>query len=198
MRIMNNLAPTDAEITEQLLTDGGQWSPHELAEELGRHIDTVYRALDRLGDLVIHEYGDVRLRSKNIAQETLKYIRGAKESFDISLSEAADRMLQAEKVSNGDSAFSRWRETYGVDIESEEGDSDTLSMQYQPSNLQEVRKILRAGANKWSDLTDQTNKTFAFNHDLDITLATGKRLRVQHWSNWFGGMSKKLGDKTFG
>jgi len=197
MRIMNNLAPTDAEITEQLLTDGGQWSPHELADALGRHIDTVYRALNRLGDLVIHEYGDVRLRSKNIAQEILKYVRGAKESFDISLSEAADRMLQAEKASDGDSAFARWREQYGVSIESEEGDSDTLSMQYQPSDLREVREILRAGANKWADLTDQTSKAFAFNHDLDITLASGRRLRIQHWSNWFGGMRTKLGDKTF-
>lgn len=101
-RIMNNPAPTDAEVTEKLLADGGQWSPRDLADELGRHIDTVYRTLQRLGDLVIHEYGDVRLRSKNVAQQILTHLKGAKESFDISLSEAADRMLQADKVDQND------------------------------------------------------------------------------------------------
>ena len=187
MQVVSNLAPTDAETLDKLLADGGQISPADLAEDLGRHIDTIYRALDRLGDIVIHEYGDVRLRSKNIAQEVLKYVQGAKESFEVSMAEAADKLVQAERVADGDSAFARWRETYGVEIETtDEGERDQLSMKYEPSSKHEVREILRSGATYWSQLVDEPARQFALEIQPDIRLADGSRFAPMMWQRMFG------------
>jgi hypothetical protein len=192
MRVVNNLAPTDAETLDKLLADGGQISPASLAEDLGRHIDTIYRALDRLGDIVIHEYGDVRLRSKNIAQEVLKYVQGAKESFEVSMSEAADKLIQAERVAEGDSAFARWRETYGVEIETtDDGERDELSMKYEPSSKHEVREILRAGARYWSQLVDKPPRRFALEVQPSVRLADGSRFAPQFWHRmWKNGVTE--------
>ncbi|KZN23908.1 hypothetical protein A4G99_13845 [Haladaptatus sp. R4] len=186
MRVVPNLAPTDVEIAEELLTDGGQIAPKNLAEDLGRHIDTVYTSLKRLGSIVVHEYGDVRLRSKNVAQEILKYLRGAKESFQVSMSEAADRLVQAEKVVDGDSAFARWRETYGVEFDDREGEPDELTMKYTPESKDEVRRILRTGANRWSQLTGKAVRQFAFEVRPAVRLADGTVFAPQYWVRSFG------------
>lgn len=51
--IADSLSPVEWESLEMLVTDGGKVSPNDIAEQYGRHLDSVRRALDRIDDMVI-------------------------------------------------------------------------------------------------------------------------------------------------
>jgi hypothetical protein len=60
--LRDGLAGSEEAIIKQLVADGGQHSPRDLADESGYHLDTIYRAL-RNNELVAHSYDDVSLRT---------------------------------------------------------------------------------------------------------------------------------------
>jgi len=60
-------SPVEWESLQALVSDGGTLSSGDIADTTGRHVDSVRRALDRLGDMVEKEYGRVSLRSNHIA-----------------------------------------------------------------------------------------------------------------------------------
>jgi hypothetical protein len=98
------LSPIEQEALGTLVTDGGEVSPSDLAEEHDRHYDAVNRALNRMGDLIDREYGRVSLRSTYAAelvhdalQEAESAVSRATEATAHAL-EAADRGLD-EKTS---------------------------------------------------------------------------------------------------
>ncbi|MDF9747942.1 hypothetical protein [Natrinema salsiterrestre] len=66
--LSDGLSPVEWEALETLVTDGGQVSPQDIAEEHGRHVDSVRRALKRIPELVESEYGSVSLRSNHVAE----------------------------------------------------------------------------------------------------------------------------------
>ena len=111
------LSPIEQEALGTLVTDGGEVSPTDLAEEHGRHRDAVYRALGRMADLIDREYGRVSLRSTYAAelvhdalQEAESAVSRATEATAHAL-EAADRGLD-EKTS----AFVAWAEAHDVNF----------------------------------------------------------------------------------
>jgi hypothetical protein len=53
-RHLVDMTPTGRECLKELVSDGGQVSPQDLAEATGRHQDSVYDALARMNDLVTH------------------------------------------------------------------------------------------------------------------------------------------------
>ena len=65
--VVDGFEESDADVLEALVTDGGEVSPGAVAEETGWHVETIYRAIDRLEDLVEHHYGELSLRSHHIA-----------------------------------------------------------------------------------------------------------------------------------
>jgi hypothetical protein len=85
------MSPVEQEIAEYLVTDGGEVSPQEMADENDRNIDSVYRALDRMRDLVNHEYGSVSLESTYLAELVTDAIQQAESA----VSRATDATAQA-------------------------------------------------------------------------------------------------------
>lgn len=61
-------APTDRDVLEYLVTDGGEVSPLSMAEAIDRHEDTVYASLQRMHDLVEHQYDSLALKSTYLAE----------------------------------------------------------------------------------------------------------------------------------
>lgn len=187
LSFVNSANETDQAIVETLVTDGGQISPSELADGLGRHIDTIYRALDRLGEIVDHEYGEVRLASKHVGQKVVGFLDGVREGVSSSLDEVADQLMRAEQVDNGESAWSRWRNLYGVELEDDEGADgrDLLRMGYKPSDKSEAHDLLRAGARYWGQLLDRKAREFAYEFQPVIELADGRRYAPQYLQRAF-------------
>jgi hypothetical protein len=61
------LTPTQTEALDVLVSDGGTVSPGDIAEETGRHVGSVRRALREIEELVEREYDRVSLTSSVIA-----------------------------------------------------------------------------------------------------------------------------------
>ncbi|AFK18645.1 Lrp/AsnC family transcriptional regulator [Haloferax mediterranei ATCC 33500] len=156
-----NMYETDIDLVDELATDGGNWSPAELAEAIGKDIDTVYKSLKRLGDLVIHEYGHVELASKHIANGIVEHIESARRTVEATLEEAADDIIRADTYGGGDGPWERWLRNY-VRGRSDDRDDGRERLELAPQETrQEVKRILRTGAAKWAEVTGNDWKQFA-------------------------------------
>lgn len=177
---------TDAELIDTLLTDGGETSPKELAQSIGVHLDTVYRALKRLSPLVDHTYGEVQLGSKYIAQELTGYIDAVSNSIQSGLENALDGLTRAEAY-EGKNPWSRWLSRYGGKISrTSDADPDELDIGFQPDSLEEARRLLRNGATQWSKLTGEELRQFAFEFDPMVTLTDGSVYAPSHFADALG------------
>jgi hypothetical protein len=177
---------TDAELVDTLLTDGGKTSPKELAESIGVHLDTVYRALKRLDPLIDHTYGEVQLGSKYIAQELTGYIDSVSESIQAGWEKALDGLTRAESYADDD-PWSRWLDRYGGKVSRTEGsDPDDHDIGFKPSNLREARQLIREGARRWAEVTGEQPRRFGFEFDAGITLTDGRRYSPDYLANAFG------------
>ncbi|RDZ39358.1 AsnC family protein, partial [Haloferax sp. Atlit-19N] len=160
-----NLYETDVAITDELVTDGGHISPAELAERIGVHIDTVYRALKRLGDLVIHEYGHVELASKHIAEGIVEHIESARRSVSATLEEATDDIIRADTYGDGNGPWERWLRNYVRDRKERDDGRELLELAPQATR-EEVKRILRTGAAKWAEVTGNDWRQFVREFDV--------------------------------
>jgi predicted transcriptional regulator len=183
---MNQMNSTDAELVDTLLTDGGKRSPKELAESIDIHLDTIYRALKRLSPLVDHTYGEVQLGSKYIAQELTGHIDTVTESIQSGLENALDGLTRAESYADDD-PWSRWLDRYGAKISrTDDADPDELDVGFKPSTIDEARRILREGALKWSQVTDEPIRNFGFEFAPAITTVDGEHYAPKHFADALG------------
>ncbi|WP_049986566.1 DUF7845 domain-containing protein [Halobellus rufus] len=184
--IASQMNTTDTELVETLLTDGGKISPSELAESIGVHLDTIYRALKRLGPLVDHSYGEVQLGSKYIAQELTGYIDSVSQSIQAGWESALDSLTRAESYADDD-PWCRWLDRYGGKISRTEGaDPDDLDIGFNPSTLREARQLLREGARRWAEVTGEPLRQFGFKFAPAITTVDGKRYAPRNFAAALG------------
>ena len=178
---------TDSELVDTLLTDGGKTSPKDLAESIGVHLDTVYRALKRLSPLVDHTYGEVQLGSKYIAQELTGYIDSVSDSIRSGLENALDGITRAKTHGGDDDPWSYWLDRYGGKINRTDGaDPDELEIGFKPANIDEARRLLRSGARQWARVTGAEPRKFAFEFSATITTVDGTVYAPRRFADAFG------------
>ncbi|GGL73703.1 DUF7845 domain-containing protein [Halocalculus aciditolerans] len=115
--IADGLSPVEWESLQTLVADGGRVSPQDIADEHSRHVDSVYRALSRIEDLVDRKYGEVAIRSKHIAKLVHEKVEAAREANREAVQAAAQTMEAAERgFDQAASEFVAWCNRYGVDI----------------------------------------------------------------------------------
>lgn len=94
---------------------GGEVSPREVAEERGWHIETVYRAIERLDDLVEHHYGELSLRSHHIAEKVTEYIQTAREGTKDAAQTLAWSLERDVGLELSNDALLEWFDRFGVE-----------------------------------------------------------------------------------
>lgn len=110
-------SPVEWSTIEHLVADGGSVSPKEIAEDGGHHIDSVYRALERLEEMVDRKYGEVALKSDYVAELVHDAVKEAKESTRRAVATAAKSMEAARRgKSRAMEKFVAWTARYGVDV----------------------------------------------------------------------------------
>jgi len=169
--VRGGLSPIEQEALGTLVTDGGEVSPTDIAENHDRHIDAVYRALNRMGDLVDREYGSVSLRSTYAAE----LVHDALQEAECAVSRATDATAHAlEAAERGldekTSAFVAWAEKHGLNFNEKDSgvrinlgevdpDIDGAGPRDTPKPAKvleaarrEARQLLREGFDLWNDM----------------------------------------------
>lgn len=153
--VADGMAPTDYEVLQTLVTDGGRVSPSDVAKQTGRHQDTVYRALQRMNDLVDHSYGEIQLQSTYISELVADALEEAKSAVARATSAAA----QAEHASSRDgideqtSAFLAWAERYTEMFDERSNEDGGVRLDLgRVDSVRDVRRRLRRGLDLWESM----------------------------------------------
>ena len=162
-QVADGLSPVEWEALEVLVTDGGQVSPQDIAESGGFHRDSVYRALDRMDEIVDQEYGSVSLQSTYVAELVHDAVQSAKERTREAVEAAGKAMNAAERgldertsafVAFASKHFERFTEKEdGLQIEL--GDVEGRTRE---DARREVKKKLREARELWDDMNKDEMK----------------------------------------
>ena len=147
--LADGLSPVDWENLTTLVTDGGELSPADLAEQNDRHVDSVRRSLRRMEELLDREYGRVRLRSPFIAGLLHRKIELAREAARDAAEATAKVAYAAEReLDEHTSAFIAWAAAMGVDVD----DTQDARMKIRTNGFEDshrFRRYLRKGYELW-------------------------------------------------
>jgi predicted transcriptional regulator len=149
--IADGLSPVEWESLEMLVTDGGEVSPNKIADEYGRHPDSVRRALGRIEDLIDRTYDNVSLRSSYVAELVHDAVSRARDANKRAVEAAAKAVEAADRgLDEKTSAFIAWAAKHGVNV-NERGEGLTLHLGEldAESHRKEVRRLLREGLDLW-------------------------------------------------
>jgi len=155
---VGGFSPVEHETLETLVADGGKVSPLDVAEEHGRHIGSVRRAIRRMEDLFAREYGEVSLRSPFVAeliQDAVEQYRNASETLAEVTGQA---LLDAERgVESASSALRAWCAKHGVEVDSRGEAIEAIRLgeverrgPAGSAKLRGVKMLLRKGFDAWT------------------------------------------------
>jgi hypothetical protein len=149
--LTDGLSPVQEESLETLVSDGGEVAPADIADEHGRHVGSVRRALREMDDLVERERARVSLASEYVAEMVHDAVQEARDGIE----RAADTLATAEEAAERGmnetmSAFVSWAARHGIDVEGAREGRMTLRMG-ETRNSQQHRDALRAGFRVWTD-----------------------------------------------
>ncbi len=153
---VGGFSPVEHETLETLVTDGGRVSPLDVAEEHGRHVGSVRRAIRRMEEIFSREYGEVSLRSPYVAelvQDAVEQYRNASETLAEITGQA---LLDAERgVESAASALRAWCAKNGVEVDSRGEAIEAIRLgevqRAGRDGLANVRAELRRGLSAWLD-----------------------------------------------
>lgn len=115
--LADGFSPVEWESLETLVTDGGNVSPANIADQNGRHVDSVRKALGRIPELVEHSYGEVSLRSDYIAEMVSDAVNEARDAVRRAVDAGAKARLAAERGHDFEtSALMAFCAKHGIDV----------------------------------------------------------------------------------
>ena len=161
--VADGMSPVEWEALEVLVTDGGKVAPTDIAESGGFHIDSVYRALDRIDQMIQREYGSVELQSSYVGELVHDAVTSAKQRTRDAVEAGAKAIAAAERgLDQRTSAFVAWASQHceswrekedSVTINFGEVEADTLG-----DTRREIRRVLREGKQLWDEMRNDEMK----------------------------------------
>jgi hypothetical protein len=150
------LSPVEWETLDTLVTDGGEVQPADIAEKHDRNLDVVYRALDRMEEMVDHQYGSVQLKSSYVSELVHDAVRQAKERTREAVEASAKALEAADRgLDERTSALVAWASKH---CENFRESDDGLQLRFgkiEAESVQdaerEIRRSIREGKRLWDD-----------------------------------------------
>lgn len=144
---------------QKLATDGGDVSPKEIAEDGGFHIDSVYRGLRRIDDLVEREYGSVAFKSTFVGELLHDAIKQAEDSVRNAVEASAKALDAAERgLDDRETVLLAWQEKYDVNFNERDDGVEIRFGQIDADSRKEairrVKRLLRQGYDLWTDINN--------------------------------------------
>ena len=158
-QVADGLSPVEWESLDVLVTDGGEVSPADIAEAGGFHRDSVYRALDRMDELVEREYGSVSLKSTHVAQLVHEAVTAAKQRTREAVEAAGKAMEAAERgLDERTSAFVAFASQHFEHFD-ETGEGVTIRLgKIEGETTNEVHRKIRQKLREGKQLWDEMNR----------------------------------------
>jgi len=154
MTTLRDMGETARDVTQSVATDGGA-TVDDLADQLGKHPATIYRAINDLGDILELDQGDVSFRARKYREE----LRALVESAEYAIESYADRMQHlmglADHVAES-SPFQEWLAKNGADLSfDDQGEPrrmriDTILSRLKSDSFENVQTIAAEALDKWS------------------------------------------------
>ncbi|WP_435317958.1 DNA-binding protein [Haloarchaeobius sp. TZWSO28] len=151
---IRDMTDADVDVLEQLVADGGGQHYSEVAEETGRGVSTIYRALQRLGSILENENGTISFASRKFYDE-LKAIIDSTEHQVRNAADRAAKILGMDARQASSSAFQLWLNKYGAEVEvADDGSAstiriDTMLSQFKATNEPRIQDVLAKGRKAW-------------------------------------------------
>ncbi|WP_408959212.1 DNA-binding protein [Natrinema sp. 74] len=153
MTTLRDMGETARDVTETVATDGGG-TVDDLADQLGKHPATIYRAISDLGEILELDRGDVSFRARKYREE----LRSLVESAEYAIESYADRMQHIMGLADhvaGSSPFQEWLAKNGADLEFDQGEPrrmriDTILSRLKSDSFENVQTIASEALEKWS------------------------------------------------
>jgi len=155
--LSDGLSPVEFESLETLVTDGGTVSPGDIATRNERNLDSVYRALNRLDDLVEAEYGRVSLKSEYVADLVHTSVQQARESVSRAVDTTAEALEAADRgLDEHTSAFVAWCEAHDLNFNEKDDEVKITLGEIDAETVKDARRKarqrLREGYKMWSKM----------------------------------------------
>ncbi|PSP38400.1 hypothetical protein BRC71_06970 [Halobacteriales archaeon QH_7_65_31] len=117
VRKITELTGGEEDVLRQLTTDGGSAEYDDLADDAGVSISTLYRALDRVDELVDSDNGTVSFISEHAHKMFRRVLKRAERTISTA-AKAAGRVLDMDprRIEEQGSAFQAWLNEYAVDV----------------------------------------------------------------------------------
>ena len=161
--LADGMSPVEWESLTTLVTDGGKVSPKDIADEHGRHEDSVRRALNRIEDVVEREYGSVALRSPFIADMVHDAVKEAKDATRRAVEIGAKAINGAKRgLDEHTSAFIAWAAKHDIDV----NDTRDARMTLRMGGVDRVKKAVEQGYKLWTDAGRDPARFRSANLDL--------------------------------
>lgn len=148
--LADGLTPVQWETLETAVTDGGELSPKDVAEENNQHINSVYRALSGMDDMLDQAYNQIALKNDHVTELVVDAMERARQTnekaFDTmaSAAEAAERGLEA-----GTSAFIAWCANQGIDVN--DRDEARMEIRLDYDSMKVARRKVQRAFRLWID-----------------------------------------------
>jgi len=182
MRLWGDMNPSDRAVVDTLLTDGGEISPQDAADETGFCYDTILRAVDRLEGFVEHTYGELAIESDYAAQAMLKRVRSAEEQFRRSIGSTAMQVADDAQGVETD-ALERFVRNYDVGIDESRDDCRALlKPRYVAADREDAKNLAREA---YTAVCDRHGSAYGFH--MRVELADGSVTRFRDLNQGWAG-----------
>ncbi len=153
MTTLRDMSDTAREVTETVATDG-HGTVDGLADELGKHPATIYRAIEDLGDILELDQGEISFRARKYQEE----LRALVESAEYAIESFADRIQHvmglADHVAES-SPFQQWLAENGAKIDFDEQGNpkklrvDAVLSMLKGDSLENAREVAQEAIDAW-------------------------------------------------
>ncbi|AEH35961.1 DUF7845 domain-containing protein [Halopiger xanaduensis] len=153
MTTLRDMGETAREVTETVATDGSG-TVDGLADELGKHPATIYRAIEDLGDILELDQGEISFRARKYQEE----LRALVESAEYAIESFADRIQHvmglADHIAES-SPFQKWLAENGAEIEFDESGNpkklriDAILSLKKADSFENARRVAQEAIDAW-------------------------------------------------
>ncbi|GGN98656.1 MarR family transcriptional regulator [Haloarcula pellucida] len=150
--LADGLSPVQWESLETLVTDGGEVSPADIAEDHGRHVESVRRALRGIEDLVEREYAKVSLRSSYVADLVHQAVKEAEDAVKRAAETGAKAVRTAQQgMEETMGVFIAWAARHDIDIDDALSRRDARMEMRFGNPGQQASRVIREGFRIWEE-----------------------------------------------